>query len=239
MELYDVIFKRRSIRRFKEESLDEETIISILEHTKKLTPLFAQIKTEFHILQDESVSGLFAIQAPQYLALYCEEKDGYNLNIGFMMQQMDLYLAAIGLGSCWLGIAKPKTRTKNGLKYQICLAFGEANQNLYRKDVSAFKREPLESISKGEDNRIEAARLAPSATNSQPWFFECKKNIIHIYRRKNKGPKALIYDRLNIIDMGIALCHMKIAGEHEGRDFLFSQTPVKEKKGYHYIGNIQ
>ncbi len=36
-----------------------------------------------------------------------ENTEGYLMNIGFIFQQMDLYLSSIGLGSCWLGMAKP------------------------------------------------------------------------------------------------------------------------------------
>lgn len=238
MELYDVIFKRKSIRHYNETPLDDARLEEILQYSQTLTPLFPEIKTAFGVIKGESVSGLFAIDAPQYLAFYSEEKEGHYLNAGFLMQQMDLYLSAVGLGACWLGMAKPKMKEKDGLAFIMMFAFGEPTQTLHRGAVAEFKRKPLAEISEGSDARLEAVWLAPSATNAQPWFFSCADGAIDVFRVKLNPVKAAVFDRLNLIDSGIALCHLKVATEHAGKAFSFAQTPGKNKKGYQYIGTV-
>ena len=52
-------------------------------------------------------SGGSSGEAPHFLAFFSEVKDGYAANAGFMMQQMDLFLSANGIGSCWQGGPKP------------------------------------------------------------------------------------------------------------------------------------
>ncbi|MDR1630018.1 MAG: nitroreductase [Oscillospiraceae bacterium] len=238
MEFYDVIFKRKSIRHYKETPLDDARLEEILQYSRALTPLFPEIKTSFGIIKNESVNGLFAIDAPQYLAFYSEEKESHYLNAGFLMQQMDLYLSATGLGACWLGMAKPRMKEKDGLAFIMMFAFGEPNQTLHRKDVSEFKRKPLAEVAEGGDGRLEAAWLAPSAANAQPWFFSCSDGAVDVFRVKLNPVKAAVFDRLNLIDSGIALCHLKVATEHMGKPFSFAQTPEKSKKGYQYIGTV-
>ena len=65
----------------------------------------------------------------------------------------------------------------------ITMAFGKPAQPLYR-DVSEFKRKLLSDISEGTDDRLEAARLAPSGMNKQNWYFVADNGKIHCYRKK-------------------------------------------------------
>ena len=57
-------------------------------------------------------------------------------NIGFLFQQMDLYLQTLGLGVCWLGMGKlnPKTTQQvEGMKFVIMLAFGHPAQEVLER----------------------------------------------------------------------------------------------------------
>ena len=56
------------------------------------------------------------------------------------------------------------------------MAFGKPAEPLYR-ELSEFKRKPLAEISEGSDERLEAARLAPSGMNVQNWYFIAKDGI--------------------------------------------------------------
>lgn len=129
---------------------------------------------------------------------------------------MDLYLSANGLGSCWLGLAKPsKELIKDSkLKFIISLAFGKPAEQLHRTGVGEFKRLPLDKIrdARGMDNLLEPARLAPSASNSQMWFFTGGEGKLNVY-----VSNSLIFNRLSLIDAGIAICHIMIAAGHLGK----------------------
>ena len=174
-DLYPTIYKRKSIRRYESTPLDQATLEKITNRLNHLKPLIENIKTELKILPANTVNGLFAAKAPHYLAIFSEEKEGYLTNAGYVLQQMDLYLSANGLGSCWLGAAKPSKEFIKGskLKFIISLAFGRPAEQLHRNGVGEFKRLSLDQIrdARGMDDLLEPARLAPSASNSQRWFF--------------------------------------------------------------------
>jgi nitroreductase len=151
-----------------------------------------------------------------------------------MLQQVDLYIQSIGLGSCWLGMAKPVENTKDGLGYVISLAFGKPEGSPHR-ELSGFKRKPLEKVSDTADKRLEPARLAPSAINSQPWYFVSTDNGFDCYCAK-KFPAAM-YEKLNKIDVGIALAHLYFAYPDK---FSFSvQGKAKHLKGHYYVGSVR
>ena len=143
--LYETIFKRKSIREYDLTSLDEHTLAEIMAHTSALKPLYDDIKIEMKLLSQKDVKGLFLAKAPHYLAVFSDAKDGYFANVGFILQQMDLFFSANGLGSCWQGMPKPTKEILNSskLEFVILLAFGKPKEGLHRESVSEFKRMPI------------------------------------------------------------------------------------------------
>ena len=109
VDIYDVIFKRKSIRKYDNSPLDENVLNRISEELNNLTPLYDDIKTDIKIISGDDVKLRGMKQAPHYLAIFSENKEGYLTNLGFMLQQMDLLFSASGIGSCWQGIPSPKS----------------------------------------------------------------------------------------------------------------------------------
>ncbi|MCL2163344.1 MAG: nitroreductase [Oscillospiraceae bacterium] len=224
----ETIRRRKSIRRYERTPLDDATFAKVRDRIASLTPLYSNIKYSIDIA--DKTKGLLAqgSGASSFLVFRSEESPAAYENIGFIGQQMDLYFSANGLGSCWLGMAKPYE--KSGMPYVISMAFGNPAEPLHRS-LSEFKRKPLSEISTGVDERLEAARLAPSGMNAQGWFFEATDGIIHCYRKKS----GVMSEKLGCIDMGIALWH--IASESAG--FRFSKDPkAPERKGFIYTGTV-
>ena len=85
---------------------------------------------------------------------------------------------------------------------------------------------PLEKITDRADPRLEAARLAPSAVNSQPWYFTHEGDTLHVYCSQ-KGSK---------LDAGIALAQLYVANEETFRFFKSENAPGMT--GYHHIGSV-
>ena len=230
--LHEAIYKRKSVRKYAEEPLEKKILDEISAFIKTTKPLFENVNVEIKIVQKDEMGKFFAIKAPQYILVSSEKKEGYLLNVGFMLQQIDLYLSSKGLGSCWLGVAKPKKYFKldKNMDYVIALAFGKPLESVHRERLSEFIRKPIDQICHVKDNSfIEAARLAPSATNSQNWYFTGTGDMIHAYRLRLNPIKALIYERLNKIDMGIAFCHIWLAAGQQGREVVFLEN--QEAKG--------
>jgi nitroreductase len=241
-DIYPIIFKRKSVRKFEAAPLDEAALQKIRTFLTTLRPLFPEIRTELKFMGADEVKGIFKVNAPHYLAIYSEEKDGYLANAGFLLQQVDLFLPTLNIGSCWQGGPRPTKEFKgaDGLEFVILLAFGRPAEELFRNSVSEFKRNPLTSITNisGEDELLEAVRLAPSAVNKQTWYFTRTGDAIHVYA----GRGGLIPpQRLKAIDAGIAMCHLWLAAENSGRK---AEAVVKDPgstgapRDYDYIASM-
>jgi len=227
MTLNEMIYKRKSCRRFTGEPVDGEGIEKILSFDLK--PLYPEIKVRMDIVGRDQVKCICPWTTPQLIAIYSEEAQGYLENVGFLFQQMDLYLQTLGLGVCWLGMGRmnPKTATAvEGMKFVIMLAFGYPKGDPLRQDRKDFKRKPMEKITDVPDPKLEPARLAPSAVNSQPWYFAHEGENIHVWCSK-KGSR---------LDAGIALAHLYVANEDNFR--FFKAEHIADLPGHSYIGSV-
>jgi len=241
-ELYRSVFRRKSVRRYDMTPLDSSVLEKVEGLIPELEPLWG-IKTDLRIVPGNDIRGMFAIRAPHYLVLSSETGEGYLENAGFMLQQMDLALSSMGLGSCWVGMAKPPENMTfgPGMEFVIAMAFGKPVGSPYRNNSSEYHRKPLDRISDVRgDEVLEAARLAPSSVNSQPWYFIRKAGRIDVYCVKHGYLKPSVYSRLNRIDIGIACCHIWLAELHHGRNTAFARTPESAElhEGYDYVLTI-
>ena len=228
MPLNEMIFKRKSCRSFMNIPVDAATIETIKAFPMK--PLYPEIKVQWDIVPRNQVKCICPWTTPHLITIYSEEVDGYLENIGFLFQQMDLYLQTLGLGVCWLGMGRmnPKTTTVvEGMKFVIMLAFGHPKGDQLRHDLKEFKRKAMEQITDKADPRLEPARLAPSAVNSQPWYFTHEGDTVHVWCSK-KGSR---------LDAGIALAHLYVANEETFK--FFKAGPIADLPGYGYVGSCE
>ena len=238
----EIIYKRKSIRKYYPDKLDAATLSKVRAQIDKLVPLYPNIQYSVEIA--DKARGVYGVKAPHYLCFYSEDKEGFNENIGFVGQQMDLFLSEIGLGACWLGMSKPDGKSPRpsasagagrGLSFVIAIGFGKPAEPLHR-DAAEFKRKPLGAISEGADERLEAARLAPSGVNTQGWYFVADDGKIHCYYKKTKLLVGLFAGDMGAIDMGIAICHIA----EQSCEFRFAkEVNIPERKGYIYAGTVQ
>ncbi len=243
-ELFDAIFKRKSVRKYHMTQLTNETLEQLEAYIGTLNKLDEKIKVEFDILSSENVKGMFAIKAPHYICIYSEKKEGYLVNAGFLMQQIDLYFSANNLGSCWLGMAKPDKGvplTRNGLEFIVMLAFGSPAEPVHRTGKDQFKRNSISEITSINDAEqlLEPVRLAPSATNSQPWFFSGEAKEVIVSRKKLNLLKAQLLGRMNNIDTGIALCHLWLSAEQQGKRVSFEFKNGQAPQGYEFMAKMK
>ncbi len=209
---YEMIFKRRSIRKFNANlSISEDLMKTIKDKIKTLIPLDSSIRTAFKIVKREETTAKFG----EYCILFYSENHPLKLlNAGYMLEQMDLFFTSLSMGACWYGIARTKEKKLDGLDYVIMIAFGKVSSTELRSDISQFNRKKPMEIWQGEFNQkiIDAAILAPSACNSQPWRVQSNPKLITIHRKKNV--KTIMTPRIrsyfNMIDMGIFLCFIDI-----------------------------
>ena len=242
-QLFEAIFQRKSIRKYDMAPLSTLTITELQKFASEIKPLDEKIKYEFSYLCTNDVKNLMPIKAPHYICLYSEKKCNYLMNAGFLLQQIDLYLSANGIGSCWLGMAKPSKQVpemKNGLEFVIMVAFGNSNETVHRTDISEFNRNSLSSICNiaDADELLQPVRLAPSASNTQPWFFSGSLDEIIVSREKLNLIKAPLYGKMNQIDIGIALTHLWLSCEHQGKSMKFDFNKYIVPSGYEFMTKV-
>ena len=237
-ELYDMIFKRKSMRKFDEtQFLTREELVEIRQETEKLISIDDDIRVKFEIVKRESTTAEWGEYC---LLIYSEKKPHYLLNVGYLLEQMDLYLASHDIGACWYGMAETKEKQVEGLDYVVMLAFGKSQPQDFRREVSEFKRYNREEIWRGNFNTdvMDAVRLAPSACNSQPWRMVSDGNCIKVYR--NTIIRSFIPDSklpyYNAIDMGICLCFLEISMMKKGYEFD-RRLIVEENSNLEFLQN--
>ena len=218
--LYDMIFKRKSFHLFRDvgkEHITDEELKDIEKEFYKLKPLVEDIKVKIKIVKKDSI-----LRGQECCILfYSEKKDNYLQNIGYLGEQLDLYLVSKNIGTLWFGIGKPDEQKLDGLDYVIMIAIAKVDSpNKFRKDMYKSKRKEIKEIWSG-DNYLDIAnivRFAPSACNTQPWKVEVNDKEIKVYRYRKEGKRGIMPKNkviyYNQIDIGIFLCFLELCLEH-------------------------
>jgi nitroreductase len=155
-------------------------------------------------------------------------------DFGYTMEAIILFITGLGLGTCWMGGTFSRsyfaqemnlgpdeiipaitpvgysTKHRSVLDSLFYLGAGSKNRRpfedlFYHQDFST----PLSRQSAGEYAMpLEMVRLAPSASNKQPWRIVKKDNHLHFYLQRSRGYNALFKEAdLQRVDMGIAMFH--------------------------------
>lgn len=237
-ELLNAVYKRKSMRKYSGKLTSDE-LAQVKDYLSQLKPLCPNIKVEYEIVPIKETNCNF--NGEYCLIVYSEEANLWLANIGYMLEQWDLYLASLNIGVCWYGMGKVDEKQKNGLSYGIMLCFGKCGDDDFRKNVTEFKRKDTDDFWAIGDNDSDElvfgkvgqiVRLAPSAVNSQPWQVEQEGNILKVYRVKGNIP--LLSDRLfkhwNKVDIGIFLTFLDVALESDGYTFTRELHPDTDSK---------
>jgi len=242
----DMIFHRKSCRSHASRPVEDALLEEIRAFIAQLKPLYPDIRVQAEIVSTGSARWIQKWKTPHALAIYSQETEGWWENIGFMFQQLDLFMQAKGLGVCWVGLGWPgadkdiedqeRPLREDGMRFGIYLVFGHRENDDFRQDVSEFKRRELHDIADVPDKRLEYVRLAPSATNSQPWYFVHQEDVLHAYCILHGPLKKRTLGNMNKIDMGIALAHLYVSN-HETFRFFRAENPPKVE-GHYYMGSV-
>lgn len=235
---YQMIFKRKSFHIFKDtESISQDESNTILSLFPKLIPLCKNIKTEIVLVPSEQTT---CKRGQEYCILfYSEQKDHYLQNIGYLGEQLDLYLNSMNIGVLWFGIGKVDEPKRNGLDYVIMMAIAKMPEDKFRKDMFKSKRKPLHEtwFNNYYTDIGNIARFSPSACNTQPWITEGNQHELIVYRYQKPGKRGIMpKDKVayyNRIDIGIYLYILETCMHHEGIQFdrtLYSETNTDFEK---------
>ncbi len=237
MNIYSPIFTRASTRGYNTAPLPSETLEQIEAFIASVKPLVPDVKLSHRIVGADDVKGMALPKAPHFLLISGKERELRNICAGFLYQHAELYMYSIGLATRWLSSVKSKQPDPD---FIIGMAFGKPSVPAMRMPEE-FDRKPLREIAKGADSRLDAVRLAPSGMNGQPWYFIVDGEKIHVYYKPSLGGvKGALYHHTNI-DLGIALCHLDVASEHEGKPFNFTpggKGAPEPPQGFVHVGTV-
>lgn len=213
MDLKETIYKRQSIRKYDKTPLDEETLNEIRQFIDNARVLNPDIEWSYDLVGVKNFRLLQRINAPHALLLFSQPKQNCFQNIGFIFQQVDLYLQSRGIGSCWIGAGRPRNyeNPHPDHEFVILMVLGNPQGELYRERTQ-FHRKIVCDISDERDSKLNPARFAPSAANTQPWYFTHNDDgTYNVYRNKRKFRLNKRMNLWNQVDIGIALAHMYVA----------------------------
>ena len=239
-ELYDMIFKRKSFHLFRnigKEHITDDELKNIEEYFSKLKPLVDDIKVKIKIVKE----GATCRRGQEYCILfYSEKKENYLQNIGYLGEQLDLYLVSKNIGTLWFGIGKVDEKQYDGLDYVIMIAIAKVDSaEKFRKDMYKSKRKELDEIWNGDNylNIANIVRFAPSACNTQPWIVESSEKKLKVYRYRKQGKRGIMpKDKViyyNQIDIGLFLYFLELCLKKNNIDYnrnLYIEENHEEEK---------
>ncbi len=168
-------------------------------------------------------------------------------NYGYLFEKIILHATDLGLGTCWLGgsftrstfAARIDLKQEESIPAITPVGYVANKRSVVGKAMRIFvgakKRKPWEEIffdlskskvlpkaMKQEDvdeyrEILEMVRLAPSASNKQPWLIvrDTKNNAYHFYLNYSKNYNAMVGFDIQSIDMGIAMCHFELTARKQ------------------------
>ncbi|HBV98946.1 MAG: nitroreductase [Peptococcaceae bacterium BICA1-7] len=231
---YAAIAERRSRRRFDSRPIETALAERLDSMCRKFRPFPGARAVLVNQPPDRIFKGAVGHYgsikgAPAFIAFIGESGDPHvNEKVGYTGEGIILEATALGLATCWVGaLFRPEqaanlTGAEKNEKVLAVSPVGWASkdQTLEERIMSGFgrnhRRRPLAEMTGGleEGGRprwmraaLEAARLAPSAVNRQPWQFGLDEGGITV---SVDSPK----DSYNIsrrLDCGIAMLHLEAA----------------------------
>ncbi len=203
--------------------------------------------------------------ARQFIVGTVEKQPRAMEDYGYCMERNILKATSMDLGTCWLG----GTFKRSGFADKISINEGEllpvispigysrdkrsVVDRMFRMFASSDKRKSwnelfylhdtdnfLDDQNSGRFNTpLECVRMAPSASNKQPWRIIKGKgqDAFHFYLKRTPGYENIIKDiKLQNVDMGIAMCHFDLSARELGftGDWNVSNPQIKSA-GMEYI----
>jgi nitroreductase len=149
MKLYDAMLIRKSVRKYRNKEVDAKVMDDIRNHIATLKPLYDDISIKMIMIDSSEFEEYFEssslIHAPHYITITSQNERYFGENVGFMGENLIVFLTSLGLGSCWVGTLKSKESAFE-LPYVITITFGYADDELYRESLVKINRKSLEQI---------------------------------------------------------------------------------------------
>jgi nitroreductase len=132
MEFYEVVKKRRSIRRYGDAPVPKESIMKVLEAARIAPSAGHRQPWHFVVVQDKATIGKlagrsqWAAEAPAMIVALADpdaSPSWYDNDVGIAFEHIVLAATDLGLGTCWMGQTRRDAEVKELLgipgKYKV------------------------------------------------------------------------------------------------------------------------
>lgn len=201
--------------------------------------------------------------ASTFLGVSVEDTDFALEAVGYEFENLVLYATNMGLGTVWLAatFSRDSFASAMGIKenelFPAISPIGypatkrSLRESVMRKTMKSDQRKPWNEIFFKDNfstplteadagkyaDSLEMLRLAPSATNSQPWRVIKKDGVYHFYET-HKANVKLEEKLIKRVDVGIGLCHFHQTALENGLSGEFkklSQDGIDVPENTNYI----
>ncbi len=177
------------------------------------------------------------------------DTNGALEDFGYLLEIIILKATDHGLGTCWLGGTFTKSRFMKSMEMKedesipsvISIGYPADHQawvdrtaRIYAGSdrrlpwhelffIDSFQNPISQAQAGAYQEPLELVRLAPSASNRQPWRILRQENLWHFYLQRTKNYPSPVFDRLlgladlQRVDMGIAMAHFELSAKEAGQ----------------------
>jgi nitroreductase len=237
---HDAILERRSIRRYAAKPVEATGLEAMRRVCADFRP-FSSARSVLVADPAEDIfrgipGGYGKVSGAPALVAFIGDMRSPDVQeaLGYMGEGIILEATALGLATCWVGgffspkraAAIAKIAPNERVLAVTPIGYAREGSSLQERAMSRFgrnwQRRPLSDLVTGikENERLDwmkaalqAARLAPSAMNRQPWRFLVDRNSITVSADSTLNPTMVVSKRL---DCGIAMLHIEIGALASG-----------------------
>lgn len=267
-KIAELINKRRSVRTYDGRALDESIKEQLISYANTIqNPFNIPVKFKFLDAKKDGLTCPVVSGTELYVGGKIENVPNASVAFGYSFEAFVLYAQSLGLGTVWLG----GTMNRSAFEQAMDLGENEMmpcatpigytakkmsiRETMMRKAIKADERLPFEELffdgsfdtpltkeKAGEfAEPLKMVRLAPSAVNKQPWRVVVADHAVHFFLKRSKGFSREGKLDMQMIDMGIALCHFALTAKENGLSINFTQDDPKLilNDGVEYIASYK
>ena len=258
------IRNRRSVRTYDGRELDKNDIEKLTSFAHTIENPF-KIPVDFKLLNanEYGLTCPVVVGTDLYVGGKIKCTENASVAFGYSFEMLVLYAQSMGVGTVWLGGTMNRSAYEDAMDLDgdeimpCASALGypagkmSLRESMMRKGVKADERLPFEELffdgsfdkPLAKENAgiwleaLEMVRLAPSAVNKQPWRAFVADNAVHFYLKRSKGFARTEKLDMQMIDIGIALCHFDLTAQENNLNVVFEQNDPKIESDAEYIAS--
>lgn len=203
----------------------------------------------------------FIKNAPAFFGGTAPNNELAIIDYGYIFESLILEMTGHHLGTVWLGGTFQRYKLSHliteGNIIPAISAVGYPAEKMGLREkftrfgIAADQRKPFDELFSQDhwgqplssdhpfQNILQLVRIGPSGTNQQPWRILVQGNSLHLYLKPTPNYAKGFPFEMQLLDMGIALCHLEVGLNQEGLQYTYVDkipTPLPDMR---YIITLQ